>query len=565
MADPVRSFELIEASIADVLGALRSGDITSVWLTQCYLDRIDTFDRGTGGLNSIPVLNPNALVEAAESDRRWRAGIPRALEGVPYTVKDSYSVEGLTVAAGSPAFEHVVARHDAFCVQKLREAGAVLLGKSTMPPMADGGMQRGLYGRPESPYNRDFLAAAYASGSSSGSGVATAANLAVFGMAEETVSSGRSPASNNGLCAYTPSWGLISVRGNWPLHPARDVAVPHTRSMPDMLRLLDVLVRDDPQTRGDFWRHQHVIDLPQPSGHRPGSYLELLDPRALEGKRLGVPAVFLNQDPRTPMPLRASVLDRWNAPPKRLESLGAEVLVIDFPLVELYERPRRAGVPHVLDELPGTWRSAEQEHFLPFGWDDFLRANADPTCGTLAAVDPGQIAPRPPGTLPYRFDDEAERFADAVAFARAGIPDPRGREDFAAGLAALHSLRKSLFEDWLVEHALDAIVFPANADVGGARADVDPDSADHAWSNGVRFSHGNLALRHLGIPTVTVAMGIMSDIAMPVGLTFAAAAYADLELLQFAAAFEAGGSGSLRRPPPTTPALSAELRRPPRA
>lgn len=558
MADPVRSLELLDASVADVLAALRSGDITSVWLTRCYLDRIDAFDRGADGLNSIPVLNPNALVEAAESDRRWRAGIPRALEGVPYTVKDSYSVEGLTVAAGSPAFERVIARHDAFCVEKLREAGAVLIGKSNMPPMADGGMQRGLYGRPESPYNRDFLAAAYASGSSSGSGVATTANLAVFGMAEETVSSGRSPASNNALCAYTPSWGLISIRGNWPLHPARDVVVPHTRSMPDMLRILDVLVRDDPQTRGDFWRHQQVLDLPRPSEHRPGSYLELLDPRALQGKRLGAPAVFLNQDPRTPIAIRSSVLDLWNVARQRLDSLGAEVLVTDCPLIERYERPRRTGVPHVLDQLPATWRSAEQEHLLPFGWDDFLRANGDPTCGTLAAVDPDQIAPRPPATLPDRFDDEADRFANAVAFARAGIPDPRGREDFAAGLTALHSLRKSLFEDWLAEHGLDGIVFPANADVGAASADVDPDAADHAWSNGVYFSNGNLALRHLGIPTVTVAMGIMSDIAMPVGLTFAAAAYADLELLRLAAAFEAGGSGSLRRPPPTTPALSAE-------
>jgi amidase len=555
MADPVTAFELVDASIADVLAALRSGDITSVWLTRCYLDRIEAFDRGAGGLNSIPVLNPNALVEAAESDRRWRAGIPRALEGVPYTVKDSYSVEGLPVAAGSPAFEHLIARHDAFCVEKLREAGAVLIGKTNMPPMADGGMQRGLYGRPESPYNRDFLPAAYASGSSSGSGVATTANLAVFGMAGETVSSGRSPASNNALCAYTPSWGLISIRGSWPLHPARDVVVPHTRSMPDLLRILDVLVRDDPQTRGDFWRRQQVRDLPRPSEHRPRSYLELLDPRALDGKRLGVPEVFLNQDPRSPMAIRPSVLELWSAARRRLESLGAEVLVTDFPLLEEYERPRRTGVPHVLDQLPATWWSAEHEHFLPFGWDDFLRANGDPTCDTLAAVDPDQIAPRPPGTLPDRFDDEADRFSHAVAFARTGIPDPRGREDFAAGLTALHSLRKSLFEDWLAERDLDAIVFPANGDVGAATADVDPDAADHAWSNGVHFSNGNLAVRHLGIPTVTVAMGLMSDIAMPVGLTFAAPAYEDLELLRFAAAFEAGDSGTLRRPPPYLGAL----------
>ncbi len=561
MADPGRSFELIDASIEDVLAALRSGVITCVWLTRCYLDRIEALDRGAGGLNSVPVLNANAMVEAAESDRRWRSGTPRALEGVPYTVKDSYSVEGLTVAAGSPAFEHLIASQDAFCVEKLREAGAVLIGKSNMPPMADGGMQRGLYGRPESPYNRNFLAAAYASGSSSGSGVATTANFAMFGMAEETVSSGRSPASNNALCAYTPSWGLISIRGNWPLHPARDVVVPHTRSMPDMLRVLDVLVQDDPQTRGDFWRHQQVLDLPRPSEHRPRSYLELPDPQALQGKRLGVPAMFLNQDAGTPIVTRSSVMDLWNMACQRLESLGAEVLVTDFPLIERYERARRPGVPHVLDQLPDTWRSAEQEHFLPHGWDDFLRVNADPTCGTLAAVDPDQIAPRHPGTLPDRFDDEAARFANAVAFAREGIPDPRGREDFAAGLTALHFLRKSLFEDWLAEHALDGIVFPANADVGAANADVDVHAANHAWSNGVCFSHGNVALRRFGIPTVTVAMGVMADIAMPVGLTFAAGAYADLDLLRFAAAFEAGGSGPLRRPPPTTPALT--LQRPP--
>ncbi len=556
MTDPAPPFELVDASIADVLAALGNRTITSVRLTQTYLDRIAALDRGSHGLNSVPVLNPDALAEAAESDRRWREGTPRALEGVPFTVKDSYSVTGLTVAAGSPAFEHLVASRDAFCVEKLREAGAVLIGKTTMPPMADGGMQRGLYGRPESPYNRDFLAAAYASGSSSGSAVATTANLAVFGMAEETVSSGRSPASNNALCAYTPSWGLLSIRGNWPLHPARDVVVPHTRSVPDLLRVLDVLVQDDPDTRGDFWRRQQVVALPKPSEHRPRSYLELLDPRALAGRRVGVPAMFLGQDPKTSIVVRPLVLELWDAARHRLESLGAEVVVTDFPLVEQYDRPRRSGTPHLLDRLPATWGAAEERHFLPFGWDDFLRANADPACDTLATVDPDRIEPRPPGTLPDRYDDAPDRLAQAVAFAREGIPDPRQREDFRAGLVALHALRKELFEDWLVEQELDALVFPANSDVGAANADIDPDAADHAWSNGVHYSHGNAALRRFGIPTVTVAMGIMSDIAMPVGLTFAGAAYADLALLRYAAAFEAGGSGSLRRPPPPASAAA---------
>ena len=553
------AFELIEAGIDDVLGALRRGEITSTWLTERYLARIEVYDRGENGLNAIVVPNPRALEEAAESDRRWAAGEQRPLEGVPFTVKDSYMVEGLTVASGSPAFKNLVAQWDAFSVAKLREAGAVLIGKTNMPPMADGGMQRGVYGRAESPYNRDYLAAAYASGSSNGSGVSTAANLAVFGMGEETVSSGRSPASNNALCAYTPSWGVLSIRGNWPLFPARDVVVPHTRSMPDMLRLLDVLVQDDEITRGDFWRNQSVVELPKPSDHRPASYLEVADPGALEGKRFAVPRMYLGEDPNFPIAVRPSVLELFAEARARLESLGAEVVVTDFPLIEQYEgdRPGQENVG-ALGVLPEGWMDTEFTDFLAFGWDDFLKANGDPAIPELAVVDPDQIFPQPPGTLPDRYEeveDYENRYRETVAYAKRGIPDPRERPDFADGLRALVRLREDLFESWLAENGFDGVVFPANADVARENAERDMDAADHAWSNGVFFSNGNYALRHLGIPSVTVAMGIMSDIGMPVGLTFAGAAYTDPVLLGYAAAFEGGGSGSLRRPPASTPAL----------
>ncbi len=194
------------------------------------------------------------------------------LDGIPYTAKDSYMVQGLTVAAGSPAFEHLVAQHDAFTIERLRAAGAICLGLTNMPPMANGGMQRGVYGRAESPYNPDYLTAAYGSGSSNGSGTATAASFAAFGLGEETWSSGRAPASNNGLCAYTPSRGVISVRGNWPLVPTMDVVVPHARTMADLLEVLDVIVADDHTSRGDFWRVQPWIELPAASTMRPDSY-----------------------------------------------------------------------------------------------------------------------------------------------------------------------------------------------------------------------------------------------------------------------------------------------------
>ncbi|MGR4009092.1 amidase [Leucobacter sp. 1207-22] len=552
-------FEIVEASIEDVLGALSAGTTTSVELVRASLSRIEAYDTGDDGLHAVVVMNPDALAQAEESDRRWAAGTARPLEGVPFTVKDSYMVKGLTVASGSPAFEHLTAQWNAFSVEKLLEAGAVLIGKTNMPPMADGGMQRGVYGRAENPYNREYLAAAYASGSSNGSGVATTTSMGVFGMGEETVSSGRSPASNTGLCAYTPSWGVLSIRGNWPLFPARDVVVPHTRSMPDMLRLLDVLVQDDENTRGDFWRNQSAVALPKPSEHRPESYLALAADASLAGKRFAIPKMYLGKDPNFPIEVRPSVLALWENARQRFEELGATVVETDFPLIERYEgnRPGQENVGE-LGVLPDGWMDTEFTDFLAFGWDDFLRANGDPTIPNLGEVDPDTIFPQPPGTLPDRYEeveDYANRYRATVAYARAGIPDPRTREDFASGLRALVQLREDLFEKWLTENNFDGVVFPANADVGRENAERDIAAADHAWSNGVFFSNGNYAIRHLGVPTVTVAMGVMSDIGVPVGLTFAGRAYSDPELLAFAAAFEAGGSGSLRQAPAATPAL----------
>ena len=114
--------------------------------------------------------------------RRENGEIRGPLDGIPYTAKNSYKVKDLTVAAGSPAFAKLVATDDAFTIAQLRKAGAILLGLTNMPPMANGGMQRGVYGRAESPYNADYLTAAFASGSSNGSGTATAASFAAFGL-----------------------------------------------------------------------------------------------------------------------------------------------------------------------------------------------------------------------------------------------------------------------------------------------------------------------------------------------------------------------------------------------
>lgn len=555
-----RQFTIHEASIEETLTALESGDVTAVELVAAHLARIGRFDRSSVRLNAVPVLNPEVFAEAAAYDKRRRAGESGALEGIPYTVKDSYMARGLTVASGSPAFKDLVAQYDAFTVGKIREAGGVLLGKTNMPPMADGGMQRGLYGRAESPYNTGYLAAAYASGSSHGSAVATASSMGVFGMGEETVSSGRSPASNNALCAYTPSRGVISIRGNWPLFPVRDVVVPHTRSMEDMFRLLDVIVADDAETRGDFWRHQQAVPLPAASAVRPALYAELADPQALNGKRFGVPRMYLGLDPKFPIQVRPSIHSLWEDARKRLEALGAEIIEVDLPMIECYEGDTPGGEQlAALGVLPEGWMDTEFNGILAHGWDTFLCANDDPALNRLADVEHTQIFPAPAGSLPDRYEevgDYENRYRDVVVMAKNGLGPAEELPGFADALKALESLRKSLFEDWLASLGLDGIVFPANADVAAQNADTNVESADHAWANGVCFSNGNYALRHFGIPSITVAMGIMEDTGMPVGLTIAGPAYKDNEILSYGYAFEA--VGSLRSAPRLAPPMVSD-------
>lgn len=572
------SFPVVEKTIAELRAALEAGEVTSVELVDAYLARIDAFDApGTAtALNAVVVRNPEARAEAAASDSRRAEGRTLGpLDGIPYTAKDSFLAKGLTAAAGSPAFADLVAQRDAFSIERLRSAGAVLLGLTNMPPMANGGMQRGLYGRAESPYNADYLTSAFGSGSSNGSGTATAASFAAFGLGEETWSSGRAPASNNALCAYTPSRGVISVRGNWPLVPTMDVVVPHTRTMADLLEILDVLVADDPETRGDFWRVQPWVPIPPATALRPASYPALAPHdtdaarEVLAGRRFGIPRMYINADPDAgtnrdggiggptgrPIETRASVLALWDQARRDLEAAGAEVVEVDFPVVTNYEGDR-PGAPTILTRglVSQEFLRREILDLSAWAWDDFLRANGDPALDRLDVVDGATIFPHPEGALPDRytgFDDDIAAYpAQVREHPYASVTDI---PELEGGLGGLEETRRLDLEEWMAELGLDAVVFPAVADVGPADADVNEESARKAWANGVWVANGNLAIRHLGIPTVTVPMGTMADIGMPVGLTIAGRAYADADLLTWAAAFEA--LRPRRTPPPRTPEL----------
>jgi amidase len=345
--------------------------------------------------------------------------------------------------------------------------------------------------------------------------------------------------------------------------------------MADMLEVLDVIVAEDPHVRGDFWRSQPWIAIPRSSGVRPASYPQLRPTsreearQVLAGRRFGVPRMYINADPDagTAEPAgiggptgqrirtRPSVLGLFERARRDLEAAGAEVIDVDFPVVSNYEGDRPSA-PTIFTRglVSPEYLAKELLDLSAWAWDDFLDDNGDPALNRLADVDGSRIFPHPEGALPDRYTG----FDDDIASYPAHVRD-HPIESFSEiphleeGVRGLEETRRLDLEEWMDGLGLDAVVFPAAADVGPADMDVNESSADLGWRNGVWVANGNLAIRHLGIPTVTVPMGTMDDTGMPVGLTIAGRAYDDVALLRLAAAVEA--TGARRAAPPRTPPL----------
>jgi Asp-tRNA(Asn)/Glu-tRNA(Gln) amidotransferase A subunit family amidase len=552
-------FNIVEASIEDHRNALDSGRITSVDLVVSYLNRIATYDT-CSGLNAFTVFNEKVLDEAAASDARRAESLPaRQLEGIPYTIKDSYKVAGMTVTDGSPALKGVMSSEDSAIAKKLRDAGAVLIGKTNMPPMAAGGMQRGMYGRAESPYNPKYLTGAFSSGSSNGAATSITSSMAAFGMGSETVSSGRSPASNNALVCYTPSKGLLSCRGLWPLYITCDVPTPYARSVGDMLEILNVIATPDEDTTGDFIREQKHIQIPDPPQI---DYTTLRNTFALKGKRIGVPKMYIGQkdsDPHAKHPYVSSeVIALWSQTAKDLQALGAEVIYTDFPLITHYENDSTSGEANNVDGRPANWNLLERGILIAQAWDQFLVQNDDAKIKCLADIkDPGMLFPRPEEYKPDKFL-EVRNWIDYPGLPKmvqkGSIHDIPGMQQ---ALTALEAQRKRDMEDWMEDLGIDVVAFPAQGDVGLADLEFDMESTKHSLTNGVKYSNGNRAFRHLGVPTVSVPMGVMEGKGMPVNITFAGKAYEDATLLGYAFALEK--ATKRRVVPPLTPELETDI------
>ena len=329
-----------------------------------------------------------------------------------------------------------------------------------------------------------------------------------------------------------------------------------------MLTILDVLTVEDSSANEEFWRQQKYVDIPRVP--KPRSHLDLIPDAAdcLRGKRIAVPNMYIGgRDPTAKSTVVSQdVVDLWQRARKDLEALGAIVVETDFPLVTNYEDDSVSGESNNVLGFKLGWNAKERGELVAYLWDDFLRANGDFKYSSgLGTVDGSNMFPRPDGYIPDRYMERKNfmNYPGVVEFARKRNGKSIWEIDgIAEALPALEAQRKRDLEDWMDKQGLDVVVFPANGDVGRADLETNDESARQALENGVKYSNGNRAIRHMGIPSVSVCMGTMAQSSMPVNLTFAGKHGQDTELLKYAYAFEKHTRRRIE--PPVTPALASD-------
>ena len=270
------SFQIVETSVDDIHAAMRSGKLTAQQLVQAYLDRIAAYDKGGPNVNSIITLNPHALDDARELDAAFkRSGFVGPLHGVPVVVKDEIDAAGMPTTLGTVVFKDYRPPKDSFVVAKLRKAGAIILGKTTLSEYAAGDTYGSMFGITRNPYDLERTVG----GSSGGSAAALTANLATLALGEETLASIRRPAAWTALVSLRPTPGLVSRSGMWDGYPSPVAQMgPMARSVRDLAQLLDAMVGYDPE--------DPVTSLGV--GKVEGSYTRFLDKNGLRGARIGI-------------------------------------------------------------------------------------------------------------------------------------------------------------------------------------------------------------------------------------------------------------------------------------
>ena len=298
-------FDVLEAQIRDVMGAFQRKETTAEALVETYLARINRFDKQGPALRSILTVNQRAFERARELDQAYqRSGPVGPLHGIPIVLKDNFNTHDLSTTGGSLALRGMQPIEDAEIVARLRQAGAIILAKANMHELALKGMTvSSLGGQCLNPYDLTRTPG----GSSGGTAVAVAANLAMAGTGTDTVNSIRSPASANCLVGIRPTNGLLSNRGIMPVSVSQDVPGPIARSVADAACLLEVMAGS-----GDYARSLETF---RPSQVSP-----------LSGKRIGILSVMIGREPA-----HSEVTRVVEQAIGSLRQLGANMIELDRP------------------------------------------------------------------------------------------------------------------------------------------------------------------------------------------------------------------------------------------
>ena len=477
---------------------MKGGRLTCRALVDGYLKRIDAFDKNGPGINAIVQLNPAAQQQADDLDRRYaQGGFVGPLHCVPAIVKDNFETIGLQTAAGSLALKGYVPLHDAFQVQRIKAAGAIVLAKSNMAEFAFSPYETVnsvLPGYTRNPYALDRVTA----GSSGGTAAAVAANLGEVGLGTDTGNSIRGPSSHNALVGIRSTMGLTSRAGVVPLSLFQDVAGPMARTVADAVAVFQVVAGYDPDDPATEAARSHTIPNYSTSLVRDG----------LRGVRLGV----LRQAYERPT-LDSEVAQVFARAVSDLRRAGATVLdTVAVTQLDSIMRSGRGGCNVFKFEL-NRWLEAQGDRVPVKNLDAIIRS--------------GQFHPG----IQRRLE-----MAQAVQQSPDSSPGCQARQRTRdAFRAAVTRLMDSL--------RLDALVYPTWSNVPRLIGDLNT-------------PHGNNSARlspPTGFPAITVPMGFAYD-TFPAGLQILGRLWSEPTLIKIAYAYEQATLH--RRPPPHTPALA---------
>jgi amidase len=494
-------FALEETTIEKIHAAYLAGTLSCVQLVQRYLDRIAAYDQQGPALNAFVALNPQALAQAARLDAMLaKSGkLSGPLHGIPIAVKDQVETAGIPTSFGSIALKGYVPTEDATLAAKLKDAGAVFLGKTNLPDFATSWFgYSSAAGETKNPYDlsRD------PGGSSAGTGAAVAANLAAIGIGEDTGGSIRLPASFNNLVGVRVTPGLISRSGLSPLVIFQDTAGPMGRTVKDTAIVLDSMVGYDPK---DPYTTAYVI-----AGHK-GSYTQNLDAKGLKGARIGVLKEAFGSDSD---PDCAQVNKVIRTAVESIESAGAEIVDVSLPGLMDFIVETSLYITHSRHDI-----------------NKFLASRPQLAYASIDAI--------------YK-DGKYHKNLDLIDEVMTGPLNPADDPAYYRKLAARDAFQRAVV-GIIAEHGLDGICFPSCQVLPPTREEL----RNGRWTV-LGFPTNTLIAAQTWLPSICVPAGF-STAGAPVGLEIVVLPYHEPDLFRLGYAFEQATLH--RRAPKSTPPL----------